>query len=61
MRLQSEDDAPVAFELLQQANGCERTQSASAIYTIHTDMNLRTVYSGLTVEPRLPVPHRFST
>lgn len=61
MRLEAEDDAPVAFELFQQANCCERPQSASAIYTIHTDQHLRTLYSGRTLEPRLPVPHRFST
>lgn len=60
MRLEAEDEAPVAFELFQQANCCERPIAASAVYTIHTDVALRTLYSGMSTPSGLPIPHRFS-
>lgn len=60
MRLEADDTLPVAFELCDETKSCERPQSASAIYTIKSDMILRTLYSGRTLEPRLPVPHKYS-
>lgn len=57
MRLETTTDVPVAFELRQASSSCE--VAASAVYTVHTDPQLRTCYTGDS-EPSLPVPHRFS-
>lgn len=59
MRLDTQTDVPVAFDLSQQTTCCEQPAPASAIYTIHTDPELRTDYTGSS-EASLPIPHRFS-
>ena len=59
MRLDTQTDVPVAFDLRQQTTCCEQPAPASAIYTIHTDPEQRTAYTGSS-EESLPVPHRIS-
>ena len=59
MRLDTQTDVPVAFDLRQQTGSGEQFAHPSATYTIHTDPEQRTAYTGSS-EDNLPVPHRAS-
>ena len=59
MRLDKKTHVPVAYDLRQKEPCRELAAPASAIYTVHTDPQLRTSYTG-TSGSKLPVPHRVS-
>jgi hypothetical protein len=60
MHLVDDDDtAPVQFASRDETNSSQRQLSASAIYTIRSDVMLRRVLVRES-DPPLPIPHLFS-
>lgn len=59
MRLDTQTEVPVAFDLRQQTTTSEQDAHALATYTIHTDPEQRTAYAGSS-EKSLPIAHRVS-